>query len=84
MAFQIHRVVQGRPLAGQPHVDRLVRELDVEFPAPETYVLDGELFRARHLRIRWARACGSSNPEARKGEEGEKEEEAGPGPTCRR
>ncbi|HEX2570704.1 MAG TPA: diacylglycerol kinase family protein [Polyangia bacterium] len=52
MALQIHRVVQGQPLAGQPHIDRLVRELDVEFPTPETYVLDGELFRARHLRIR--------------------------------
>ena len=52
MALQIHRVVQGQPLAGKPHVDRLVRELDVEFPTPETYVLDGELFRTRHLRIR--------------------------------
>jgi len=53
MALQLPRVLAGRRLAGHPHLDRLAREVELRFPAPETYTLDGELYRAAsvHLRI---------------------------------
>ncbi len=52
MALQLPRVLAGEPLAGQPHVDRLVRELHARFVVPQTFTLDGELFREREVRIR--------------------------------
>jgi hypothetical protein len=35
----------GRPLAGQPHLDRLAQRARVRFAEPQTFTLDGDLFR---------------------------------------
>jgi diacylglycerol kinase family enzyme len=52
MALQLPRVLAGEPLEGSPHVDRLARELHARFDTPQTFTLDGELFRDREVRIR--------------------------------
>ena len=52
MALQLGRVLAGRPLDGMPHFDRLARELHAEFETPESFTLDGELFREREVRVR--------------------------------
>ena len=46
MALQLHRVFGGKPLVGAPHLDRLASRVHIRFAAPQTYTLDGELFRA--------------------------------------
>lgn len=51
MALQLDRVLAGRPLRGQPHIDRLAARLDVRFARPQTFTLDGELFREREVHI---------------------------------
>jgi diacylglycerol kinase family enzyme len=51
MARQLHRVRAGRPLAGAPHLDRLAQRLDLRFAGPESFTLDGELFREREVTI---------------------------------
>jgi diacylglycerol kinase family enzyme len=51
MALQLPRVFAGRALAGQPHVDRLASTVRVHFAQPQTYTLDGDLFRASDIRI---------------------------------
>ncbi len=51
---QLPRVLSGRPLRGEGHVDALARELVLRFPEPRlvgSYVLDGELLRAREVRV---------------------------------
>jgi diacylglycerol kinase family enzyme len=56
MAVQLHRVLGGRPLDGgtaqRPHLDTLARSARIRFTQPETYTLDGELFREREVTIR--------------------------------
>lgn len=45
-------VLMGRSIGGPGHVDRLVRELEVRFPdATGAYVLDGDMFRAKSVRV---------------------------------
>jgi diacylglycerol kinase family enzyme len=51
MALQLPRVFAGRPLAGAPHVDRLATRVHVRFAAPQTYTLDGDLFRATDVEL---------------------------------
>ena len=52
MALQMDRVLTGRPLHGQPHEDRMLASLDIRFPSPTSYTLDGELFRADRIEVR--------------------------------
>lgn len=51
MALQLPRVFSGRPLAGAPHLDRLAARVRVRFAAPQTYTLDGDLFRATEVEL---------------------------------
>lgn len=51
MALQLPRVVSGRPLDGEPHVDRLATRVHVRFAEPLSYTLDGDLFRASELDL---------------------------------
>jgi diacylglycerol kinase family enzyme len=51
MALQLPRVLTGRPLKGQPHVDRLARAARISFPCPQSYTLDGDLFRSSEIEI---------------------------------
>ena len=36
---------------GSPHVDRLAEAVTLRFARPETFTLDGELFREEEARI---------------------------------
>jgi hypothetical protein len=38
-------------MRGEPHVDRLARSLRVAFPEVTAYVLDGDVMRARSVRV---------------------------------
>lgn len=51
MATQLHRVLKGRPLSGAPHLDVLAKEARVRFDEPQTFALDGELFRESAVEI---------------------------------
>jgi diacylglycerol kinase family enzyme len=51
MALQLPRVLGGRPLDGEPHIDRLARAARVRFAEPQSYTLDGDLFRAREVEL---------------------------------
>jgi diacylglycerol kinase family enzyme len=51
MALQLPRVLSGRPLAGAPHLDRLASRVHLRFAAPQTYTLDGDLFRASEVEL---------------------------------
>ncbi|HEX4447639.1 MAG TPA: hypothetical protein VH044_12910, partial [Polyangiaceae bacterium] len=49
---QLPRALAGRPLLGEPSVDALVRSLRVGFEGDDGgYVLDGDVFRARAVRV---------------------------------
>jgi diacylglycerol kinase family enzyme len=51
MALQLHKVLAGRPLGGAPHLDRLAERVRLQFAQPQTYTLDGDLFRAKEVEI---------------------------------
>jgi diacylglycerol kinase family enzyme len=51
MALQLHKVVLGRPLDGGPHLDRLAQRARIRFAEPQTFTLDGDLFREREVEI---------------------------------
>jgi diacylglycerol kinase family enzyme len=51
LALQVPRVLAGSPMTGEATVDELVGSMRVSFDEPTAYVLDGELFRAREVRI---------------------------------
>jgi len=51
MALQLGRVLRGKPLEGSPHIDRLVQKAQIRFAQPQTYTLDGDLFRSREVEI---------------------------------
>lgn len=51
MALQLHRVFGGKPLIGAPHLDWLASRVHIRFAAPQTYTLDGELFRAAEVEL---------------------------------
>jgi len=49
---QMPRVLMGRPLRGEPHIDVLATQATLAFTSNETtYIVDGELLRARQVRI---------------------------------
>ena len=49
---QMPRVLAGLPLRGEPRVDALARSLSLRFAAPPgPYVLDGDVFGAREIRV---------------------------------
>lgn len=53
---QMPRVLLGRPLRGEPRVDALAAEATLAFTGNErAYILDGEVFRARQVRISMGR-----------------------------
>jgi diacylglycerol kinase family enzyme len=51
MALQLHKVLGGRPLSGGPHLDVLAKSATIEFAQPQTYTLDGDLFRETRVDI---------------------------------
>jgi diacylglycerol kinase family enzyme len=52
LATQFGRVLTGRAMRGGPHVDALAKELRVRFHADDSsYVLDGDVMRAREVRV---------------------------------
>jgi diacylglycerol kinase (ATP) len=49
---QMPRVLTGRPLRGEPTIDALARSFELRFDGqPDAYVLDGDVFRAREVRV---------------------------------
>jgi diacylglycerol kinase family enzyme len=61
---QVPRVITGRPMLGDPHVDALAASLQVEFPGVSGYVLDGDLLRARTVHVEAGPAMRLLLPEA--------------------
>ncbi len=51
MALQLPRVFAGRPLSGRPHLDRLASRVRIRFAEPQSYTLDGDLFRASEVDV---------------------------------
>jgi diacylglycerol kinase (ATP) len=52
LGFQMVRVLAGRPLVGEPHIDTLAGSLRVDFTHEGgAYVLDGELIRAQWASV---------------------------------
>jgi diacylglycerol kinase (ATP) len=52
LGLQLPRVLAGRPLVGEPRVDRLAQSLSVNFEgAGDAYVLDGDVMRAHTARV---------------------------------
>jgi diacylglycerol kinase family enzyme len=51
MALQLHRVFSGKPLSGTPHLDRLATRVHIRFTQPQTYTLDGDLFRSTDVDL---------------------------------
>jgi diacylglycerol kinase (ATP) len=51
LAFEVPRVLTGRAMRGEPRVDALATSLRVVFDEPASYVLDGDLMRARAVRV---------------------------------
>jgi diacylglycerol kinase family enzyme len=51
LALEVPRVLSGRALRGSPHVDALARSLRVEFDEASSYVLDGDVVRAREACV---------------------------------
>jgi diacylglycerol kinase family enzyme len=52
LGLRMPRVMAGRRLGGEPSVDALARMLSVDFQADgAAYVLDGDLFRARSVKV---------------------------------
>jgi diacylglycerol kinase (ATP) len=49
---QMLRVLAGRPLRGEPHIDTLARSMRLHFDAPSgAYVLDGDIVRAQEAQV---------------------------------
>ena len=51
MALQLDRVLLGKRLHGQPHVDQLAQALSIRFREPQSWTLDGELFSDEKIDI---------------------------------
>ena len=49
--LQLHRILRGKPMQGQPHLDTLAQKAALVFEQPEPIVLDGELFCAAQLNL---------------------------------
>jgi diacylglycerol kinase family enzyme len=48
---QVPRVLAGRAMRGEPHVDALAHSLRVAFPETTAYVLDGDVMRASSVGV---------------------------------
>ncbi len=51
LARQVHRTFLARALEGESHFDRVAREVVLEFERPESYTVDGDLFRASRVAV---------------------------------
>ncbi len=51
LASQLPRVMTGRPMVGDDHVDALARVLRVSFAELDSYVVDGDACRAREVTV---------------------------------
>jgi diacylglycerol kinase family enzyme len=51
LAFEAPRVLLGRAMSRGPRVDALARSLRVSFDDESSYVLDGDVMRAREVRV---------------------------------
>lgn len=52
LGARLPRALAGRPLGGEPGVDALTRVMEMDWgDAPDGYVLDGDLFRARTVKV---------------------------------
>jgi hypothetical protein len=51
MAAQFHRPFFARPLQGEGHHDLVAREVEIRLPRPQPYLVDGDLFRAGHVKL---------------------------------
>jgi hypothetical protein len=51
LAFEVPRVLTGRPMRGAQRVDALATSLRVAFDDRSAYVLDGDLMRARDVEV---------------------------------
>jgi len=51
LGLQVPRVLVGRAMRGEGHVDALACSLRVAFDEPGAYVLDGDVLRARAARV---------------------------------
>ncbi len=51
MALQFDKVLFGRPLAGGPHLDLLAARARIVFAEPQSYTLDGDLFRETVVEV---------------------------------
>lgn len=49
LASQATRVRGGRPLRGTPHTDVVAERVEIDFAQPQTWTLDGDLFRTTRL-----------------------------------
>lgn len=48
---QMPLVLAGKRLLGENHVDVLAKEIDLVFPGPDGYVLDGDVYRCTKLTV---------------------------------
>lgn len=51
LAAQAHRVFGGQALVGEPHIDRLAQQVEIDFVDAQFYVIDGELHRAQKITL---------------------------------
>jgi diacylglycerol kinase family enzyme len=51
LACQLHKAFLARALEGDPHVDRVAREVVLEFERPESFTIDGDLFHASRVSV---------------------------------
>lgn len=48
---QMPLVLAGKPLRGKDHVDALAKTIEVRFPEPDAYVLDGDVYGAGRVTV---------------------------------
>jgi diacylglycerol kinase family enzyme len=51
LSLQILKVLQGRPLSGEPHLDTFASSVLIKASLPIPFILDGELFEAKEIKI---------------------------------
>jgi hypothetical protein len=51
MASQFHRPFLGQPLEAPGHHDIVCREVEIRLQRPQPYLVEGDLFRASHVRL---------------------------------
>ena len=51
LARQFHRNFLGRPMTGARHFDELAHTVELDFGEPRKYMVDGDLFESRHVKL---------------------------------